>query len=293
MILDVLGRVLTTNGLITAFVFVGGLVWVSYLISDKLTRGHVHGSAIAIGLGLVVAWYGGLATGGSRGIADVPLLAGVGLMGGAMFRDFAIVATAFGADLRQLKKAGLVGAMSIVIGVLLSFVVGAVVAVLFGYTDPVAVTTIGAGAATYIVGPVTGTALGASSDIIALSVAAGLTKSVLVMIGTPFVAPRIGLNNPHSALIYGGLMGTTSGVAGGLAATDPKLVPYGAMTATFYTGMGCLLSPSVLYLGVRVFLVDSPGDQLVLPAVFCGRSSVLLGGRNASGCGQQNQYQDG
>ena len=87
--------------------------------------------------------------------------------------------------------------------------------------------------------------------MIALSVAAGLTKSVLVMIGTPFVAPHIGLNNPHSALIYGGLMGTTSGVAGGLAATDPKLVPYGAMTATFYTGAGCLLAPSVLYLMVE------------------------------------------
>jgi malonate transporter MadM subunit len=254
MLLDVLGRVMSANGLITAFVFVGALVWLSYLISSTVTRGRIHGSAIAIALGLVLAWYGGLSTGGSRGIADLPLLAGVGTMGGAMLRDFAIVATAFGADLRTLKKAGLVGAMSIVIGVLLSFVVGAVVAVLFGYTDPVAVTTIGAGAATYIVGPVTGTALGASSDIIALSVAAGLTKSVLVMVGTPLVAPRIGLNTPHAALIYGGLMGTTSGVAGGLAATDPTLVPYGAMTATFYTGVGCLLAPSVLYLGVRVFL---------------------------------------
>jgi hypothetical protein len=29
-------------------------------------------------------------------------------------------------------------------------------------------------------------------------------------------------------------------------------VPYGAMTATFYTGVGCLLAPSVLYLVVRV-----------------------------------------
>lgn len=46
-------------------------------------------------------------------------------------------------------------------------------------------------------------------------------------------------------------MGTTSGVAGGLAATNPKLVPYGAMTATFYTSVGCLLAPSVLYLVVR------------------------------------------
>ena len=75
-------------------------------------------------------------------------------------------------------------------------------------------------------------------------------KAILVMVATPLVAKRIGLNNPQSALIYGGLMGTTSGVAAGLAATDPKLVPYGAMTATFYTGVGCLLAPSVLYLSV-------------------------------------------
>ena len=254
MILESLERVLSANALITAFMFVGTLVWLSYLMSAKLTRGHVHGSAIAIATGLVLAWYGGLATGGSRGLSDIPLLAGVGVMGGAMFRDFAIVATAFGADIRALKRAGLLGAISIVVGVVLSFVIGAVVAVSFGYTDAIAVTTIGAGAATYIVGPVTGTALGAGSDVIALSVAAGLTKSVLVMVGTPFVAPRIGLDNPHSAIIYGGLMGTTSGVAGGLAATDPKLVPYGAMSATFYTGVGCLLAPSVLYLGVRALL---------------------------------------
>ena len=48
-------------------------------------------------------------------------------------------------------------------------------------------------AATYIVGPVTGTAIGASSDVIALSIAAGLVKSMLVMTGTPFVAKAIGL----------------------------------------------------------------------------------------------------
>ena len=124
-------------------------------------------------------------------------------------------------------------------------------AVIFGYTDPVAITTIGAGAVTYIVGPVTGAAIGASSEIIALSVAAGLVKSILVMIGTPMVAKSIGLNNPQSAMVFGGLMGTTSGVAGGLAATDPKLVPYGAMTATFYTGVGCLMGPSILFLTVN------------------------------------------
>jgi malonate transporter MadM subunit len=96
--------------------------------------------------------------------------------------------------------------------------------------------------------------LGADSSIVALSVAAGLTKSVLVMVGTRLVAPVIHLDNPRSAMIYGGLMGTTSGVAGGLATTDPKLVPYGAMTATFYTGVGCLLAPSVLYLAVRAII---------------------------------------
>lgn len=254
MPVDALRRVLVANDLITAFVFVGTLVWVSYFLSAKLTRGRLHGSAIAIAIGLALSWIGGSITGGRHGLAAFPVLAGVGLMGGAMFRDFAIVATAFGADLDELRKAGLAGAASIVIGVVLSFVVGATVALAFGYTDPVAVTTVGAGAATYIVGPVTGTALGADSGVIALSVAAGLTKSVLVMVGTPLVAARIGLDNPHSAMIYGGLMGTTSGVAGGLAATDPRLVPYGAMTATFYTGVGCLLAPSALFLLVRALL---------------------------------------
>jgi malonate transporter MadM subunit len=254
MILESLTGVLSGNALIVAFVFVGVLVWASYWLSGKLTGGRIHGSAVAITIGLVLAYVGGSMTGGSQGLADFSLLTGVGVMGGAMFRDFAIVATAYGANLDALKRAGVVGAASVVIGVVLSFVTGAAVAVGFGYSDPVAISTIGAGAATYIVGPVTGTALGAESDVIALSVAAGLTKSVLVMVGTPLVAKRIGLNSPHSALIYGGLMGTTSGVAGGLAATDPKLVPYGAMTATFYTGVGCLLAPSILYLAVRAVL---------------------------------------
>ena len=253
MIIETLQAVMIKNSIITAFVFVAVVMWVSYWLSDRLTSGRVHGSAIAIAVGLLLAYVGGVFGGGSKGIADIPMLTGVGILGGAMFRDFAIVATAFGADLESLRKAGWVGAMSVILGVVISFIVGALVAVLFGYTDAVSITTIGAGAATYIVGPVTGTALGAESDVIALSVAAGLVKSVLVMIGTPFVAKSIGLDNPLSAMIYGGLMGTTSGVAGGLAATDPKLVPYGAMTATFYTGVGCLLAPSLLFMMVRFF----------------------------------------
>lgn len=249
--LELLGDVLIRNGIVTAFAFVGITVWASYFISGKLTKGRIHGSALAILVGLGLAYAGGLVTGGSQGLADIPVLAGVGILGGAMFRDFAIVATAFGVSMDEIKKAGLGAILSLFFGVLVSFVVGAGVAFAFGYTDPVSMTTLGAGAATYIVGPVTGTALGAGSEIIALSIAAGLVKSMLVMTGTPFVAKFIGLNDPRSAMVYGGLMGTTSGVAGGLAATDPKLVPYGAMTATFYTGLGCLLCPSVLFVAVR------------------------------------------
>jgi malonate transporter MadM subunit len=118
--------------------------------------------------------------------------------------------------------------LALFVGVGTSFVAGVGVAMAFGYTDAVSLTTIGAGAVTYIVGPVTGAAIGASSEVMALSIAAGLIKAILVMVMTPFVAPMIGLNNPRSAVIFGGLMGTSSGVAAGLAATDPKLVPYGA-----------------------------------------------------------------
>ena len=247
-------ELLVDKGLVAAFLFVGLITWLSYWLSKNVTRGYVHGSAIAIAIGLGLAYLGGLYTGGNKGLADIAIFSGLAVLGGSMLRDFAIIATAYGADLTAIKKAGWVGALSVVIGVVLSFVVGALVAYAFGYRDAVAITTIGAGAATYIVGPVTGTALGASSEVIALSIAAGLVKSILVMICPPWVANSIGLNNPQSAMVYGGLMGTTSGVAGGLAATDPKLVPYGAMTATFYTGVGCLLAPSLLFLIVRTVI---------------------------------------
>lgn len=168
-----------------------------------------------------------------------------------MLRDFAIVATAFGVRMEEFTKSGVIGVVSLFTGIFVSFFAGGVVAYAFGYRDAVSITTIGAGAATYIVGPVTGSALNASSEVIALSVAAGLVKAVVVMIATPFLAKAIGLNSPRSAMIFGGLMGTNSGVMAGLAATDPKLVPYGAMTATFYTGLGCLLGPSLIFMIVR------------------------------------------
>jgi len=249
--MDLLVKLLTANALLVAFAAVGVLMGVCEIVSRTLTGGRIHGSAIAIIAGLALAFWGGSVTGGHKGVADIPVLSGVGLMGGAMLRDFAIVATAFEVDVAQARRAGLIGLLALVLGTVVPFVLGAGVAAAFGYRDAVSLTTLGAGAVTYIVGPVTGAALGASSPVIALSIATGVFKAVVVMIVTPFVAGAIGLNNPRSAMVFGGLMGTVSGVSGGLAATDRRLVPYGALTATFHTGLGCLLAPSVLYLAVR------------------------------------------
>jgi malonate transporter MadM subunit len=252
--LHVIEHVFLEQSLVAAFAVVGMVMWASHVASQRFTAGRVHGSAIAIVIGLVLAYVGGLITGGQKGLADLPVFAGIGLMGGAMLRDFAIVATAFEVDVFEARQAGLLGVVSLALGTILPFILGACVALAFGYTDPVSITTIGAGAITYIVGPVTGAALGADSTVIALSIATGVLKAVVIMVGTPLVAPLIGLNNPRSAMAFGGLMGTVSGVAGGLAATDPKLVPYGALTATFHTGIGCLVGPSVLYLAVRALV---------------------------------------
>lgn len=251
MIIESLTKVLNGYGLIGGFAVIGATMWVSYWISAKFTKGRLHGSAIAILLGLVLSYVGGLYSGGQKGLVDIPLLSGIGILGGAMLRDFAIIATAFGVNPEELKRAGVSGVISLAFGIFVSFFAGVIVAFAFGYTDAVSLTTIGAGAVTYIVGPVTGAALGASSEVMALSIAAGLIKAMAVMVVTPFVAPLIGLNNPRSAVIFGGLMGTSSGVAAGLAATDPKLVPYGCLTAAFYTALGCLLGPSLLYFMMR------------------------------------------
>ncbi len=244
--MELLDNIIGKNGLIFAFLLVGLMMLCSYGLSKYVFRGKIPGVAIAILGGLGLAFLGG-----EKGLGDYPLFAGLAFLGGAMFRDFAVVATAMGADMEQIKKAGKAGAISLLAGVLVSFTAGVAAALALGYTDAVDLTTIGAGACTYIVGPVTGSALGASSEVLAISIATGVVKTILVTTLTPLIARRIGLDNPHSAMVFGGLGGTTSGVVAGLAATDPKLVPYGALTATFYTGLGCLLCPSVFYLILR------------------------------------------
>jgi malonate transporter MadM subunit len=242
------------NGLVTAFAGVGLVVLVSGFIARKLTFGHVQGSAIAILIGLALAWVGGEVSGGTKGLADIALFSGIGLMGGNMIRDFAIVATAFEVHPEEAKRAGWIGLVALLLGTVLPFIVGACVARAFGYTDAVSLTTIGAGAVTYIVGPVTGEAIGASSEVIALSIATGVIKAIIVMVATPAAAKFMRLKTPRSAMVFGGLAGTVSGVSAGLAATDRKLVPYGALVATFHTGIGCLLVPSVLFFTLKTIV---------------------------------------
>lgn len=250
--MEIISKFLEKNGLIFTFLIVALITYLSGIISAKFTNKKIPASAIAILSGLLIAYIGGIFSGGQKGIADIKIFSGFSIMGGSMFRDFAIVSTAMGASFLVMKQTGWIGFLSLIFGVVLSFVGGVLVALLWGYHDAISLTTIGAGACTYIVGPVTGAAIGASSDVVALSIAAGVVKSVTVTIGTPFIAKYIGLDNPNSAMAYGGLMGTTSGVSAGLAATDPKLVPYGALTATFYTGLGCLICPSILFLLMKL-----------------------------------------
>ena len=245
--IEIIEKLIAKNGLVFAFLIVGFIMLLSYWVSKKLTRNKIPGVAIAIIIGLSLAFLGG-----KKGIADVPLFAGMALLGGSMLRDFSVVSTAMGADLEKIKQAGLAGVISLFFGVFIAFFFGALIAYFLGYSDAESLATIGAGACTYIVGPVTGSALGASSEVIAISIATGVVKTIVTTIATPLLAKSIGLDNPHTAIVFGGLLGTTSGVAAGLAATDPKLVPYGALTATFYTGLGCLLCPSVFYFVLKL-----------------------------------------
>lgn len=249
--MEIISKFIDKNGLVFAFLVIGIVMYLSDVISKKVLKSKLPTAAVAVLMGLVLAYVGGIISQGEKGISDVKLFSSIGVFGGAMFRDFAIVSTAFGASIVLMKKSGIVGAISLALGIVISFIIGLLVAFIFGYRDAVSLTTIAAGACTYIVGPVTGAALGASSEIIALSIAAGVVKVVCVAVATPIVAKRIGLDNPHSAMVFGGIMGTNAGVMAGLAATDPKLVPYGALTATFYTGLGCLLCPSVFYILIQ------------------------------------------
>ncbi|MCP6542004.1 malonate transporter subunit MadM, partial [Klebsiella pneumoniae] len=82
------------------------------------------------------------------------LFSGIALMGGGMFRDFAIIATAFGVKLDELKKAGLAGALAPVVSTVLPFSRGPAAPRAFGSAEGVTMPTPAPGAAPHIVRPV-------------------------------------------------------------------------------------------------------------------------------------------
>ena len=49
---EIITKVMTSYGLVMSFMVIGAVMWVSYAIS-KLTKWRIHGSAIAIVLGLI------------------------------------------------------------------------------------------------------------------------------------------------------------------------------------------------------------------------------------------------
>ena len=55
-LLDAIAVVLEKYALITAFAVIGLVIWLSYLVSARCTGGRLHGSAIAIFAGLLLAW---------------------------------------------------------------------------------------------------------------------------------------------------------------------------------------------------------------------------------------------
>ena len=247
VIFKTIANLLINNGLIAAFLFVGLILLFANFLSEKLTHGRVHSSAIAIFFGLILGAIGGALTGGEKGISDIAIFSGMGILGGSTLRDFTIIASSYGAKLSEVKKFGILGIIALFVGISSAYFVGMIVSIMFGYQDIVSIATIASGAVTFIVGPVTGYSLGASSEVIALSITVGLVKTIFIMLFTPVIAKKIGLTTPKMAMIYGGLVGSTSGISAGLAATDASLVPYGTMVATFYSGLGCLLCPSLLY----------------------------------------------
>ena len=131
--MEILEKAAKENGLVTAFAVVGLVMMVSGFLSRRLTGGRVQGSAIAILLGLAMAYVGGRMSGGTKGLADIAQFSGIGLMGGNMLRDFAIVATAFEVHPEEARRAGWVGLIALLLGTVLPFMVGVGVARAFGY----------------------------------------------------------------------------------------------------------------------------------------------------------------
>ena len=83
--LHMIEHVFIEQSLVASFAVVGAVMWLSLVLSRRLTAGRVHGSAIAIVIGLGLAYVDGEpgVTGRSKN-STTSGARGNGLMGGAM-----------------------------------------------------------------------------------------------------------------------------------------------------------------------------------------------------------------
>ncbi|NDE76535.1 MAG: hypothetical protein EB039_10805, partial [Proteobacteria bacterium] len=94
--------------------------------------GNYRVIALAIGLALVLGYVGGLFAEGEQGLSDLSYFKGLSILGGSMYRDFAIVATATGASFLLIRKSGMLGLLSLILGISLFFGFGVAIGWLMG-----------------------------------------------------------------------------------------------------------------------------------------------------------------
>jgi Malonate/sodium symporter MadM subunit. len=176
--MDKLLELIEKNGLIFGFVVIGFVFIIGDFLSKNLFRSKVPGSAVSIFLGLVLGYLGGLWSDGEKGISDLSLFAGVGILGGSMFRDFTIVATALGANLELIRKAGWLGLVSLLMGIVFVFFPGGWTCLCRGVFGmlPVCAPLVQVLVPTSSVRSLV-LLVGASSEVIALSIAIGVSKN--------------------------------------------------------------------------------------------------------------------
>ena len=66
--MEILNSFLVKNSLIFAFAATAIIIYLSGLISGKIFKNKIPGSALAIFIGLLLAYWGGSITGGEKGI---------------------------------------------------------------------------------------------------------------------------------------------------------------------------------------------------------------------------------
>jgi hypothetical protein len=72
--LEFIQKLIAANPLVTAFAFIGIVIWISNWLARHVFHGHVASSAIAVLAGLALAYWGALSAERRRGLLTLRLL---------------------------------------------------------------------------------------------------------------------------------------------------------------------------------------------------------------------------